>query len=502
MRDDTSARRTLREIRFQRIFRHENVMSLYDLHIVPSERVLYIVMPMMDTDLSRVIRSTQPLSPLHVQYFTEQLLDGLAYLHECCNCMHRDLKPANLLVNESCELRITDFGLARVDPSGDCLDGATFENRMDLTSYVVTRWYRAPELVLCSGRYGKAVDMWSVGCILAELCKRKPLFPGKSHVDQLDRIIDVMGSPEPSALHSVPPSAQRYLASLPRVAPQHLSGLFPDAGEEVLSLLMGLLSWDPSRRATVREALSHPYLSAIAPPEWDSNRCVSITDDDEGEGEGEGEWTDSLGALWREVTSFQAERGRQVAPYPAHIGRPEGEEALPRQPAEATATATSTAAAAAAAAAAAEAAAAAAADKAGRSGTEPQPLPHKGGGFATQLQRSAVAPVAEVAVEDVRTKSAERRGCGEKTQGATVACGMCADDDLPAVYRLLASRTSTGTAPTSSKPPAIRSGGGVGSKMGASVPSQMASGQPRRGRLSHFAQPTAGTNALWPPAVA
>ena len=161
LRDETSAKRTLREIQFQSVFRHSNVLGIKDLCFAAEDRNLFCILPRMDTDLGKVIRSQQALSSLHVQYFTEQLLDGLAYLHECCNVMHRDLKPANLLVNETCELRISDFSLACLDPRldagttsspsppsspGSPTDGETLSDR--LTTYVVTRWYRAPELVV------------------------------------------------------------------------------------------------------------------------------------------------------------------------------------------------------------------------------------------------------------------------------------------------------------------------------------------------------------------
>ena len=320
LRDETSAKRTLREIQFQSVFRHSNVLGITDLCFAAEDRSLFCVLPRMDTDLSKVIRSQQALSLLHVQYFTEQLLDGLAYLHECCNVMHRDLKPANLLVNETCELRISDFGLARLDPGLDATPDApsppsspgspTDDERLSdrLTTYVVTRWYRAPELVLSSRRYSKAVDLWSVGCIVAELIGRKPLFPGSSHVDQLERIIEQLGTPEHDSLQIVPDGAKRYIAGLPPRAPKPLASRFPDATPALISLLEILLVWDPARRATVREALNHPYLGAV--PDPGCAGCVRLEDALRHDGVRE----DPFGALQREVARFRAEHTHADVP--------------------------------------------------------------------------------------------------------------------------------------------------------------------------------------------
>merc|ERR1719460_2618998 len=212
-KNETTAKRTLREIKLLLHLDHENVIGIRDLMISGADCAdLYVVTALMDTDLHKVIRSPQPLSDQHVQYFLYQLLRGLKYIHSC-SVLHRDLKPSNLLVNENCDLKITDFGLSRgVNPS-DCLDF--------LTEYVVTRWYRAPEIVLSSDTYTKAVDLWSCGCIFAELLGRRPLFPGSDHVNQLATILDVLGKP--------------------------LRSIYPSASEEALELLGGMLCWDPSQ---------------------------------------------------------------------------------------------------------------------------------------------------------------------------------------------------------------------------------------------------------------
>ena len=255
-KNETTAKRTLREIKLLLHFDHENVICISDLMCGPHGcSDLYVVTTLMDTDLHKVIRSPQPLTDQHVQYFLYQLLRGLKYIHSC-NVLHRDLKPSNLLVNENCDLKITDYGLARgVNPTDDC---AGF-----LTEYVVTRWYRAPEIVLSSDTYTKAVDMWSVGCIFGELLGRKPLFPGSDHVQQLSCILDVLGTPHDEQLQHVPPKARRYIASLPASAGKPLAQLYPAASANALQLLAAMLAWEPSQRCTVEQALAHPYLVAF-----------------------------------------------------------------------------------------------------------------------------------------------------------------------------------------------------------------------------------------------
>jgi mitogen-activated protein kinase 1/3 len=185
--DEVDAKRILREIKLLKHFRHENIVSIVDM-MPPTARYLedfhdvYIVADLMETDLHRIIYSKQSLSIDHTQYFVYQVLRGLKYIHSA-EVIHRDLKPSNLLVNSNCDLKICDFGLARGihQPNNEAGRGGT----MLLTEYVVTRWYRAPEIMLACHEYSKPIDMWSVGCIFAELCLRKPYFPGDDYIDQV-----------------------------------------------------------------------------------------------------------------------------------------------------------------------------------------------------------------------------------------------------------------------------------------------------------------------------
>lgn len=184
--DEIDAKRILREIKLLKHFQHENIVGIVDM-MPPTARYLedfhdiYMVTDLMETDLHRIIYSKQKLSIDHAQYFIYQLLRGLKYIHSA-DVIHRDLKPSNLLVNSNCDLKICDFGLARgIGEKQTEGQGGT----MLLTEYVVTRWYRAPEIMLACHEYSKPVDMWSVGCIFAELIQRKPYFPGEDYIDQV-----------------------------------------------------------------------------------------------------------------------------------------------------------------------------------------------------------------------------------------------------------------------------------------------------------------------------
>ncbi|GLC63120.1 Mitogen-activated protein kinase 4b [Pleodorina starrii] len=251
------AKRTLREIKLLKHLQHENIVQIKDI-IPPMQRDsfkdLYVVYELMDTDLHQIIRSPQPLSNDHSQYFLYQLLRGLKYIHSA-NILHRDLKPSNLLVNANCDLKICDFGLARTSTSNE---------KEFMTEYVVTRWYRAPELLLSFSGYTTAIDVWSVGCIFAELLGRKPLFPGKDYVHQLSLITRIIGSPSEEELQFITSDkAKRYIRSLPRSERVDFAQLWPQANKPALDLIDKMLVFDPTKRISVEDALAHPYLASL-----------------------------------------------------------------------------------------------------------------------------------------------------------------------------------------------------------------------------------------------
>lgn len=223
----------------------------------------YIVQELMEADLHQIIRSGQPLTDDHYQYFVYQICRGLKYIHSA-NVLHRDLKPGNLLVNADCELKICDFGLAR---------GLTDNPTGFMTEYVATRWYRAPEIMLSFKSYTKAVDVWSVGCIFAELLGGTPIFKGRDYVDQLNQILGVLGTPNSESLNSVGSvRAQLYIKSLPRSPGHKWETLYPNATKEAVDFLGKLLGFNPATRMTVEEALKHPYLKVYHDPDDEVHR--------------------------------------------------------------------------------------------------------------------------------------------------------------------------------------------------------------------------------------
>jgi len=257
----TYCQRTLREIRILLSLRHENIIDIKDFlceDSVESLKDIYIVQSLMETDLHKLLRS-QKLSADHICYFLYQILRGLKYIHSA-NVLHRDLKPSNILLNSNCDLRICDFGLARVsDPSQD--------HTGMLTEYVATRWYRAPEVMLNAKGYSKALDIWSVGCILGEMINNKPMFPGKHYLDQICKIQEVLGSPVKQDLSFITnPKAQQYVNSLPARPAVSWAKLYPGSDTRLLDLLDKLLSFNPMIRITVEESLAHPFLREYYDP--------------------------------------------------------------------------------------------------------------------------------------------------------------------------------------------------------------------------------------------
>lgn len=257
----TFCQRTLREIKILIRFKHENIIDIRDIlrnRTIDEMKDVYIVQCLMETDLYKLFK-TQRLSNDHICYFLYQILRGLKYIHSA-NVLHRDLKPSNLLLNTSCDLKICDFGLARVaDPIHD--------HTGFLTEYVATRWYRAPEIMLNSKGYTKAIDMWSVGCILAEMISNRPIFPGRHYLDQLNHILGVLGSPSQEDLECIiNEKARNYLQTLPFKPKVPFDKLFPYADANALDLLDKMLTFNPHKRIVVEEALAHPYLQQYYDP--------------------------------------------------------------------------------------------------------------------------------------------------------------------------------------------------------------------------------------------
>lgn len=268
--------RTLRELKLLKNFNHENIISILALQRPPSYdefNEIYLIQELMETDLHKVIR-TQKLSDDHIQYFIYQTLRALKALH-LANVLHRDLKPLNLLLNSNCDLKICDFGLARSVASLE-------DNFGFMTEYVATRWYRAPEIMLTFQEYTTAIDVWSVGCILAEMLSGRPLFPGRDYHNQLWLIMEVLGTPNSEDYYNIKlKRAREYIRLLPfckKVLLTELFGLVPNVNPMAIDLLEQLLAFNPAKRITVEKALQHPYLLLYHDPN-DEPLCEPIPED-------------------------------------------------------------------------------------------------------------------------------------------------------------------------------------------------------------------------------
>ncbi|XP_042585302.1 mitogen-activated protein kinase 13-like isoform X2 [Cyprinus carpio] len=239
------AKRAYRELRLLKHMKHENVIGLLDV-FTPASRLddfqdFYLVMPYMYTDLSKV---KGILTEDRIQFLVYQMLCGL-----------KDLKPGNLAVNQDCELKILDFGLAR-------------HAEAEMTGYVVTRWYRAPEVILNWMHYTQTVDIWSVGCIMGEMFNGKTLFKGKDYMDQLTQIMKVTGTPGPEFIQKLEnPEAKSYVKSLPHYPRKDFSTLFPRASKKAVDLLEMMLVLDADARLTADAALAHSYFDGLRDPE-------------------------------------------------------------------------------------------------------------------------------------------------------------------------------------------------------------------------------------------
>lgn len=246
----------IREISLLKELKDDNVVRLLD--IVHAEQKLYLVFEFLDVDLKRYMenrnRSGSPVTPHIVKRLTHQLISGLLYCH-AHRILHRDLKPQNLLIDKYDNLKLADFGLARA--FGIPMRTYTHE--------VVTLWYRAPEVLLGSRHYSTAIDMWSVGCIFAEMAnKGNPLFPGDSEIDQIFKIFRVLGTPTEEnwpGIRQLPD----YKPTFPQWAAQDLSSQVQELDDDGLDLLKAMLIYDTAKRISAKRTMLHPYFSGYKP---------------------------------------------------------------------------------------------------------------------------------------------------------------------------------------------------------------------------------------------
>ena len=330
--DVIDCKRILREIMLLRSLKHKNIVRLIDVRAptFPEYDTLFVILELEATDIKKHIKSAESIDPGQVQKIVYELLKSVKYLHTS-GVLHRDIKPGNVLLTSEGSPKICDFGLARgglnttqvpvkcekkkkqrlvTEPSWEMVNsGELLEDKKDeedkspskpifppiaekLTSYVVTRWYRAPEIILCKSDYGPAIDVWSIGCIFAELLsmlnitieayERKPLFPGAScfpfspskhekvqdgmstlENDQLNIILEVLGTPSKEDCEFIKDPKKKEIILQKRSKMVDLNSIFPQADEDAISLLRKMLMFNPHKRASVDECLSHPYFSQI-----------------------------------------------------------------------------------------------------------------------------------------------------------------------------------------------------------------------------------------------
>mmetsp|Transcript_2752 Transcript_2752/g.2397 ORF Transcript_2752/g.2397 Transcript_2752/m.2397 type:complete len:443 (+) Transcript_2752:63-1391(+) len=337
--DVVDCKRILREITLLRKLVHPHLVNIIEI-LEPKDPknfdTIYVVLEYAQSDLKKLLKSPIHLELVHIQTLIYNILVGLRFIHSA-DVLHRDLKPANVLINEDCSVKICDFGLAR---SVEGIEGATWSSthgnklaptnddteenatknetiqpkqgkpkmvkssggltkvknmKRELTGHVVTRWYRAPELILLEKDYTAAIDIWSLGCIFAELLgmikenaptflDRSPLFPGTScfplspdrsnnvkrggfphsSQDQMSVIFSVLGTPKEEDFDFVTDSkALEYLKSFPFKKPVDLSEIYPAATSDALDILKKCLRFNPKKRISIDEAINHSFLSKV-----------------------------------------------------------------------------------------------------------------------------------------------------------------------------------------------------------------------------------------------
>jgi len=317
--DPIKCRRVLRELAIQARLDHSHVVRLHDIVAPETEKAnfdeLYIVMELGDADLKTLFQKNVTLVPSQVNSIMYNLLVGLKYLHTS-GIYHRDLKPSNVLVNQDCCVKICDFGLARaVGEESEALPGEGPQALLRpeakasrvMTKHVVTRFYRAPELILLQDRYTEAIDVWSAGCIYAELVQmlnggspqqRGPLFPGstcfplspdhrhrydglfhsRGSREQLNVIFDILGTPSDVEVERLEGEESRqYIRCFARREGVGVRARLPLATTSAVDLLEGMLRFSPEDRHSVEEALAHEVLAEVRKPSSEAAAPAYIT---------------------------------------------------------------------------------------------------------------------------------------------------------------------------------------------------------------------------------
>lgn len=285
----TDAQRTYREIvLLQELAGYEHIVELQGVMRADNDKDIYLVFDYMEADLHCAIRANS-VEEIHRQSILYQLLKCMKYIHSA-RLVHRDLKPSNVLLNSRCHVKVADFGLARSMTEAEASNSVPSDAgdqpvaaAPPLTDYVATRWYRAPEILLGSSRYTTGVDMWSIGCILAEMLTGKPAFPGSSTMNQLDRVLELTDKPKLEDIRAMKsPFAATMLEALPLTKPRPIHEIYPQANLEHLHMLTRMLQFNPINRITSANALQHPYLTVFHNPETETvcDKIIEVPIDD------------------------------------------------------------------------------------------------------------------------------------------------------------------------------------------------------------------------------
>jgi len=239
-----------------RIFQHENIIELRNVIFTQDLKdfgEIYLITNLMEIDLYAIFRSSQLLTDLHFQFIIYQIVRALLYLHSA-NIVQSRLRPENILATETCDVQLCEFGLAE-----KIVFNCEYNYKLQENKY-----YQAPEMIV-SDEYSIAVDMWSVGCILAELITGRVLFKGENYIQQIRFIVDILGKPKDTSFVTKT-EAKKYLDTLPEAPKRPLLSIMRYDDEDALDLLSKLLEIDPSKRITAAEAIVHPYLRAFHDP--------------------------------------------------------------------------------------------------------------------------------------------------------------------------------------------------------------------------------------------
>lgn len=246
---------TMREICALRVLKCENIVELFNIKGVGSSVIL--VMEYLPCSLSDVMKDLKAgVTISHIKTYMKMFLNGVAYMHDC-HIIHRDLKPANLLLSEYGVLKIADFGLARIYKKSDL---RTYSHQ------VATRWYRAPELLYGSRTYTPAVDIWSIGCILAEMIIKKPLFPGETDIEQLAIVLGTLGTPNEDIWPGLSTLPDYNKISFSHTPPKNWCLVIPDADKVTLDLIISILQYNEVKRPSAHEMLLHDFFFVVPLP--------------------------------------------------------------------------------------------------------------------------------------------------------------------------------------------------------------------------------------------